>query len=1148
MKRKHSPSDNSTGEPSSVTKRLDKRKGREGQLDEQLLRFSCKDVDINITSPTMPIDNSFRDIILNAMNNYTHSFNESIKSTVKFLEKHKIHVVRKNMDENINIMMVTSPIQYLVGVLNGKFENSFVLHSDRHPNLTAIPKDMLLLYAFSQVYGYTIYCFSSRSKPAIIHPNNKHRQDRSLPYFGVLKSINSYTGTVEWFGLELKNRPKDMSGDTTPTSEIPKNIVAKKRASDEKKPRAKRQSVSSVIDDKIIRLLVEETNTLYQKKWSKFKIDKHKTLSENIQKFSSTLSTKQFPTGSAGIVKTKIEQLIRQNHFPTVKLEDIPTSALWVQQKINRLKQNGKISIDKCISDFIMGLNLESSIQDSAPEDTDTAIDENDDQDVEDNAYRTVSRSLKRVINKDLDYSIFLKKLEDLQEICDKCCSGLSKATEILVDGITSGDILPSRERTFFDFQFIDLPSLKIETGEEKIAIIDDSDETFLKQSDIFTFEGFWKLLSSSVGRKKPHEYKHPVIDYVSRKISSENYCDFTTTPTLVSACKQFFTNFSNMWTYQRFVSDLRVTLTLILRLHLCPKKSHRLSHPHASKKQKQNSQKSLKTVKKRHQKRVMIDLFDAIAKYNAGKLNKIHVVEKLIDGVFNFCERGRSDLEPPVNKDDNSNEFEEDAEDFNEIDEDLVIIDNVTELDTNDNDVKDLSAKEIKALCAVCTMLITSPSIEGNVDAAYIKKQLYYDKQESIPAHALDTSARIVNKLRLISCKKDEKNAFRFFQMRKIRNSLVKFIGPTGTRFKENRMFPKKIEEKQKMSINVDTRTLYLLFAKEYNIFKLDGVNMFTSSATIKSIEDKKAVFSNFFNLNMIERIIQEQKLTPMYSFKFCHKYSLNFLGYKNLQTEEVPHVTSTSSFTSLDSNTENRKLKVERLHKEIKEEKALQVRLSKNVREIENTRMDLGQTFRKNQKLGTMTCDSDLYRNLKTSRKECNAIYSQLLSLNKSIKTKSSEMYCLNKGIHNQNEPTPTAGICLSEKSQNSIISGQAIIQGLDPGVVTTASISATKSSSMFQSINRYSALESLENCDHDVENEVTFELTAKRVNSAILDTKHVIQRQRKIKNKKELTPSYLNQRQVTRSIRLKRYYQHLHSSYRQKLFRLLGNSEEA
>ncbi|KAG2210017.1 hypothetical protein INT47_003453 [Mucor saturninus] len=170
-------------------------------------------------------------------------------------------------------------------------------------------------------------------------------------------------------------------------------------------------------------------------------------------------------------------------------------------------------------------------------------------------------------------------------------------------------------------------------------------------------------------------------------------------------------------------------------------------------------------------------------------------------------------------------------------------------------------------------------------------------------------------------------------------------------------------------------------------------------------------------------------------------------------------------------------------------------------------------------------MTCDSDFYKNLKTIRKECNSVYSQLLSLNKSIKTKSSEMYYLNKGIHNQDEPTPTAGIRLSEKSQNSIISGQAIIQGLDPGVVTTASISATKSSSLFQSINRYSALESLETCDHDVENEVTFELTAKRVKSAIIDTKHMIQRQRKIKNKKELTPSNLNQRQVTRSIRLKR-----------------------
>ncbi|KAI7888272.1 uncharacterized protein EV154DRAFT_566523 [Mucor mucedo] len=139
----------------------------------------------------------------------------------------------------------------------------------------------------------------------------------------------------------------------------------------------------------------------------------------------------------------------------------------------------------------------------------------------------------------------------------------------------------------------------------------------------------------------------------------------------------------------------------------------------------------------------------------------------------------------------------------------------------------------------------------------------------------------------------------------------------------------------------------------------------------------------------------------------------------------------------------------------------------------------MDLGQAFKKNQKLGTMTCDSDLYRNLKTIRKEFNAVYSQLLSLNRSIKIKSSEMYDLNRGIHSQNEPTPTAGIPLSEKSQNAIILGQAIIQGLDPGVVTTASVRATKSS-LFRSINRYSTLESLEDCDHDVENEVTFEPT--------------------------------------------------------------------
>lgn len=147
------------------------------------------------------------------------------------------------------------------------------------------------------------------------------------------------------------------------------------------------------------------------------------------------------------------------------------------------------------------------------------------------------------------------------------------------------------------------------------------------------------------------------VINYISNKISSEDYCDFTTTPTLVSACKQFFTSFSNMWTYQRFVSDLRVVLTLILRLHLCPKRFRRLNHSRVSSKQEKTAQESPKTAKKRRQ-RVMIDLFEAIIKYSAGKLNKIHVVEKLVDNVFNSRERRHADLKPHVIKGDSSNEF----------------------------------------------------------------------------------------------------------------------------------------------------------------------------------------------------------------------------------------------------------------------------------------------------------------------------------------------------------------------------------------------------------------------------------------------------------------------------------------------------------
>lgn len=55
--------------------------------------------------------------------------------------------------------------------------------------------------------------------------------------------------------------------------------------------------------------------------------------------------------------------------------------------------------------------------------------------------------------------------------------------------------------------------------------------------------------------------------------MNSDNTFNFTTTPALIDACKQYYTNVANMWSSDSFKQDLKVVVLLLLRTNLAKKR-----------------------------------------------------------------------------------------------------------------------------------------------------------------------------------------------------------------------------------------------------------------------------------------------------------------------------------------------------------------------------------------------------------------------------------------------------------------------------------------------------------------------------------------------------------------------------------------------
>lgn len=458
----------------------------------------------------------------------------------------------------------------------------------------------------------------------------------------------------------------------------------------------------------------------------------------------------------------------------------------------------------------------------------------------------------------------------------------------------------------------------------------------------------------------------------------------------------------------------------------------------------------------------------------------------------------------------------------------------------------RDLSSKEINALVSVVMMLSGSETINGNVNPNYVKNQLYKDKQESIPEEALSLCAAIINTLRRITLKRDEDASFlSCYKIRHLRNVLVRFSG-NKTKFREVRMSPSK-DHNQNLSVTVNSITLYLLFCKEYNMFDEQDA-IFTSYADLESDEAKSSLFENFFDWGAINRILREQNLKPRYSFNYTNQYDLKFLGEKVQKKEtetksrhdEMPEDQTEDQKSELFKNKNDIVSEINDLYGHMKSEKKEYAELSKQLQPEESKRMDLGRYFRAQER--HKVWDDYLYQDLKKQRLVCNNIYKRMKRLNSSIKASGQKLYTLNKMLHSQSiSVKPKSRLVVSNELRERLKKDRVLVQGIDPGIVTTASINCVKAGTLFESINRFYMLENeVSDIQHSQVCDYSYVHTASKVNAAALATNHRIKREKRQKEGKTENPISLERKRVTRKIRTKRYHKKNCSRYRSGMFK--------
>lgn len=430
------------------------------------------------------------------------SHHESFNKTEDKLKELKIKIVKdiKYTRKDLSPSYLNS--RYIAYMLNtAKDETHMVMNSNINSTKSIPAKGRILLYGICELQNCKIMLFSTRSKAIIITPLGKKCDD--FPCYYILEHKDSYVATTTYYSLKS-------FGEYAPTIKqiLPADgVVAVKYKDGEVKGKEERHKLGKAIDDIALQLIKQETFKLYDLKWNNYVRVHGRKASE--EAFRGTLSTKSLPTGVVKEVKAAIEKMLKEGKIANKSEQDIPKSAMWMSTKVGTLTKAKKLSINGLLEEYFNKRQTDQQIKDV---DMDSDEDELEEESLQNpapvviastNNYRTIGKTLKGVINPKFDFSVLAGGLDELQASCNSCMNGLSAAVGALLHLIVSGKFNKGTEpKRFFDLKDVDFNNNGIGQGEQDLFILNDETKKWLENEQVFSFLGFWNLLSHCVGGK----------------------------------------------------------------------------------------------------------------------------------------------------------------------------------------------------------------------------------------------------------------------------------------------------------------------------------------------------------------------------------------------------------------------------------------------------------------------------------------------------------------------------------------------------------------------------------------------------------------------------------------------------------------------
>ena len=205
--------------------------------------------------------------------------------------------------------------------------------------------------------------------------------------------------------------------------------------------------------------------------------------------------------------------MLKNNEVGSLSANDIPPSARWLYKKIQGLKQAGTLSVYGLLNGFMQKLSNNDDTKTTTEEESGTNEEENDEEkfgefvEPEEDRYRSIGKTLRSVVNPDFDFDVLKTRLDALRDSCDSSVAGLSKGVQILMDLILTGKLYPaSTPEQVFKLKSVDFGNHGIGRDDSDASLLNDQSLKALDDEKLFSYSGFWKIMSRCVGGKYPEK------------------------------------------------------------------------------------------------------------------------------------------------------------------------------------------------------------------------------------------------------------------------------------------------------------------------------------------------------------------------------------------------------------------------------------------------------------------------------------------------------------------------------------------------------------------------------------------------------------------------------------------------------------------